>query len=104
LSLSSLDEQSAKEKGPGARPATTQSTHPWRGPQAVLDNLLVPLSDDWKGFSAKAHEFLAEGERIVCLGTYSGTFKKNPVLIIGQNELAKVQDYSAARGRMDPFR
>ena len=48
----------------------------WHGPQAVLDNLLVPLSGDWDGFSAKAHEFIAGGDRVVCLGTYSGTFKK----------------------------
>jgi uncharacterized protein len=48
----------------------------WHGPQAVLDNLLVPLSGDWEGFSAKAHEFIAEGDRVVCLGNYSGTFKK----------------------------
>ena len=48
----------------------------WHGPQAVLDNLLVPLSGDWDGFSAKAHEFIAEGDRVVSLGTYSGTFKK----------------------------
>lgn len=47
----------------------------WHGPQAVLDNLLVPLSGDWDGFSAKAHEFIAEGARVVSLGTYSGTFK-----------------------------
>jgi hypothetical protein len=46
------------------------------GPQAILDNLLVPLSGDWDGFSAKAHEFIAEGDRVVSLGTYSGTFKK----------------------------
>jgi hypothetical protein len=26
--------------------------------------------------SAKAHEFIAEGSRVVPLGTYSGTFKK----------------------------
>jgi hypothetical protein len=32
----------------------------WAGPQAVLGNLLVPLSDDWDLFSAKAHEFVAE--------------------------------------------
>jgi uncharacterized protein len=44
----------------------------WHGPQAVLDNLLVPLSGD----SANAHEFIAEGDRVVSLGTYSGTFKK----------------------------
>jgi uncharacterized protein len=48
----------------------------WHGPQAVLDNLLVPLSNDWDGFSAKAHEFIAEGHRVVSLGTYSGRFKK----------------------------
>jgi uncharacterized protein len=48
----------------------------WRGSQAVLDNLLVPLSRDWDGFSAKAHEFITEGNRVVSLGTYSGTFKK----------------------------
>ncbi len=48
----------------------------WHGPQPVLDNLLVPLSRDWKGFSAKAHEFIADGDRVVCLGTYSGTFKR----------------------------
>jgi uncharacterized protein len=48
----------------------------WQGPQAVLDNLLKPLSSDWEGFSAKAHEFIAEGDRVVSLGTYSGTFKR----------------------------
>ena len=49
----------------------------WHGPQAVIDNLLVPLSNDWDGFSAKAHEFIADGDRVVSLGTYSGTFKKS---------------------------
>ena len=48
----------------------------WHGPQAVVDNLLVPLSRDWDGFSAKPHEFIADGDRVVTLGTYSGTFKK----------------------------
>lgn len=48
----------------------------WHGPQAVLDNLLVPLSAEWDGFAVKAHELIAEGDRVVSLGTYSGTFKK----------------------------
>jgi hypothetical protein len=48
----------------------------WHGPQAVLDNLLKPLAGDWDEFSAKANEFIAEGDRVVSLGTYSGTFKK----------------------------
>ena len=33
----------------------------WRGPQAVVENLLAPLSSDWDGFCAKAHEFITEG-------------------------------------------
>ena len=48
----------------------------WHGPQAVLDNLLKRLAVDWHGFSAMAHEFIADGDRVVSLGTYSGTFKK----------------------------
>jgi ketosteroid isomerase-like protein len=47
----------------------------WRSPQEILNNLLVPLARDWAGFSAKAHDFIAEGDRVVSLGVYSGTFK-----------------------------
>ena len=48
----------------------------WHGPQAVRENLLKPLARDWDEFSAKTYEFIAEGNRIVSLGTYSGTFKR----------------------------
>ena len=47
----------------------------WRSPQEVCDKLLVPLSRDWEGFAATPHDFIADGERVVSLGTYSGTFK-----------------------------
>jgi ketosteroid isomerase-like protein len=48
----------------------------WHGPQAVLENLLKPLAGDWHNFSVAAHEFVTEGDRVVSLGRYSGTFKK----------------------------
>jgi uncharacterized protein len=48
----------------------------WQGRQAVLDNLLKRLPDDWDGFSAKA-----EGNRVVSLGTYSGTFKNRSIIV-----------------------
>jgi uncharacterized protein len=47
----------------------------WHGPQAVLNNLLIPLSRDWTDFAARAHEFIADGNRVVALGKYSGTYK-----------------------------
>ena len=49
----------------------------WRGPQAVVENLLVPLSRDWDGFQATPSEFIEQGERVISLGTYSGTYKKS---------------------------
>jgi ketosteroid isomerase-like protein len=48
----------------------------WRGPGAVLSNLLAPLSRDWEGFSARADDFITDGERVVSLGTYTGTYRK----------------------------
>jgi uncharacterized protein len=48
----------------------------WHGPQAVLNNLLKRLAEDWEGFSAKAHDYIVEGDRVVSQGVYSGTFKK----------------------------
>jgi len=48
----------------------------WTSAQAVVDNLLVPLSRDWDAFSATPHEFLTEGRRVVGLGTYSGVYKR----------------------------
>jgi uncharacterized protein len=48
----------------------------WHSPQAVLDNLLKPLAGEWDDFLVKPQEFIAQGDRVVSLGHYSGTFKK----------------------------
>lgn len=48
----------------------------WYGPDAVVKNLLVPLTNDWEGFCAHADDFLAAGERVVTLGTYRGKYRK----------------------------
>ena len=48
----------------------------WHGPQAVLDNLLLPIARDWDGFSATAADFVAQGGRVVALGQYTGTYKR----------------------------
>jgi uncharacterized protein len=47
----------------------------WRSPQAVIDGLLVPLGRDWIAFSATPTDYVAEGERVIAFGTYSGTYK-----------------------------
>ena len=47
----------------------------WRSPQAVIDNLLVPLARDWDEFTVTAEDFVVEGDRVVSFGAYAGRFK-----------------------------
>ena len=51
-------------------------TGTWHGPDAVFNNLLVRIAADWDNFGAAPHDFIAQGDRVVSLGTYTGTFKK----------------------------
>jgi uncharacterized protein len=51
-------------------------TGTWHGPQAVLDNLLARIANDWDGFAAAPFDFVVDGDRVVALGTYTGTYKK----------------------------
>jgi uncharacterized protein len=47
----------------------------WHSPGEVVEKLLVPLSRDWKEFSATPADHIAQGDRVVVLGHYSGTAK-----------------------------
>jgi len=45
------------------------------GHQAVLGGVFMKLGTEWDGFSAVPGEFVSDGETVVALGEYSGTFK-----------------------------
>ena len=45
------------------------------GPEAVLENVFMKLAGEWEGFTAVAHEFVADGSTVVALGEYNGTYK-----------------------------
>lgn len=47
----------------------------YHGPEAVLTNVFMKLGSEWDGFTAAAAEFVAEGDTVVALGEYSGTYK-----------------------------
>jgi uncharacterized protein len=49
--------------------------NPYIGPQAVLEGVFMRLGADWEGFTVTPEEWLDAGDRIVVLGTYSGTHK-----------------------------
>ncbi|MGB2816628.1 MAG: nuclear transport factor 2 family protein [Burkholderiaceae bacterium] len=45
------------------------------GPDAVLRNVFMRLGGEWDGYSAVPRQFVAEGDTVVALGDYSGTYK-----------------------------
>lgn len=49
--------------------------NPYVGPQAVLEGVFTRLGSEWEGFTVTPEEWLDAGDRVVVLGTYSGTYK-----------------------------
>lgn len=49
--------------------------NPYVGPQAVLEGVFMRIGSDWEAFAVTPEQWLDAGDRIVALGTYSGTHK-----------------------------
>ncbi len=45
------------------------------GPMEVLSNVFMKLGTEWDGFTAIPHDYVSEGDMVVALGDYGGTFK-----------------------------
>ncbi|BDV32265.1 nuclear transport factor 2 family protein [Microbacterium terricola] len=45
------------------------------GPQAVAENVFAALQRDWDGYALVVDEVLQDGDTVVAVGTYSGTYK-----------------------------
>jgi uncharacterized protein len=48
----------------------------WIGPDAVVQNLLVPIGADWDDFAVHPKEFHDAGDIVVVEGRYTGTHKE----------------------------
>jgi ketosteroid isomerase-like protein len=48
---------------------------PWRGPNAILENLFVRLGADWEDFTVHVHRLHDAGNHVVMEGRYTGVFK-----------------------------
>jgi uncharacterized protein len=47
----------------------------YMGPQAVLENVIMPLGATWDGFQIHIDKLVDGGNDVVMLGTYTGTCK-----------------------------
>ncbi len=51
-----------------------RGSHPYVGPQAVLEGVFARLGDEWEVFKVEPEEFLDAGDRVVALGTYTAIY------------------------------
>lgn len=47
----------------------------YKGPDEVLQKVFMRLGSEWDGFAGVPAEFIAQGDTVVVLGQYSGTYK-----------------------------
>lgn len=47
----------------------------YTGPETVRDRVFARLGSEWDGYRAEPSEFIADGETVVALGEYSGTYR-----------------------------
>lgn len=47
----------------------------YRGPDGILSGVFMKLGGEWDGFAAVPAQFVAEGDTVVVVGEYSGTFR-----------------------------
>lgn len=46
------------------------------GRDAVLNEVFVKLGTEWDGYEAVPADYVAQGDKVIALGTYSGTYKE----------------------------
>jgi ketosteroid isomerase-like protein len=47
----------------------------YRGHDAVVQGVFMPLVQDYEGFTVKPEEFVGEADSVVCVGWYEGRYK-----------------------------
>ena len=44
------------------------------GPDALLEGLIMRIGAEWEGYTVVTDTYIADGDRVVALGTYTGTY------------------------------
>lgn len=77
---------------------TYADLNPYVGPQAVMEGVIGRVVTDWVDFTATPQEMIAEGDRVVVLGRYTGAYAATGETIDAQMvHVWTVQDGQAIR-------
>jgi hypothetical protein len=58
--------------------------NPYIGPQRVAEGVFGRLMAEWDGFSVAPQQFVSEGDLVVVMGRYGGTYKASGARIDAQ--------------------
>jgi ketosteroid isomerase-like protein len=53
----------------------------YTGPEAVVQNIFIPLSTDWDRYLVEPDTFIGEGDQVAALGWVSGTYKATGIAV-----------------------
>jgi hypothetical protein len=71
-----------------------------RGPQKVLEGMLIPAMSEWKTFTLTPSEFLAEGNKVVSIGRFRSEHRSTGKLAdVNYAHVWEVRDGKIARFR-----
>ena len=76
-----------------------------RGPQAVAENVFQPLANDIENFNVKPEEFYADGDEVVVISMYTGTWpraatsSRSPASTRGRSATARSRACASSRTR-----
>jgi len=57
----------------------------YQGKKAIIDNVFTPLATRWINYKIEVEQYIAQGNHVIALGSYSGIYKET-----GQRFIARV--------------
>lgn len=71
-----------------------------RGPQRVLEGMLVPAMEEWEPYTLTPHEFICDGDKVVSVGRFNGTNRSTGKHVeVDYSHIWEVRDGKIARHR-----
>ena len=71
-----------------------------RGPQKVLEGMLLPAMKEWEPYTLTPHEFICEGDTVVSVGRFSGTNRMTGKHVeVDYSHIWQVQESKVVRHR-----
>ncbi len=71
-----------------------------RGPQKVLEGMLIPAMEEWEPYTLTPHEFICDGDKVVSVGRFKGTNRATGKHVeVDYSHIWEVQGHKVVRHR-----